>query len=114
MPRKNNSARQRNIKGRLDRREYGTSRIPEPPVKHYETPLEQLIVPDGKCSFRVRTPKARFATKARAEAALRQAQRKRNALGSGHVEKRVYKCPDGGCEGWHLTSRDEYTPRGES
>lgn len=106
MARKNNAARQRNAKGRLNRREKGTSRIPEPVNKRYETPLTALVVPDGHCTFRVR--KARFETKAKAEAALRQAQKKREALGSGHVEKRVYKCPEGGCGGWHLTSHEEY------
>lgn len=73
-------------------------------------PIEALVMPDGKCSFQGR-PKARFATKEKAQKALRQAQMKRARVGSGHVEKRYYACPDGGCGGYHLTSREEYRER---
>ena len=68
-----------------------------------------MVLPDGRCNFmNPARPKARFATKEKADKALVQAQKKRQFSGSGHVEKRVYRCPEGGCEGWHLTSREVF------
>lgn len=72
--------------------------------------VEDLIIPDGTCRFQGR-PKARFATREKAQTALSRAQRDRARTGSGHVEKRVYACPEGGCGGWHLTSREAYSER---
>lgn len=66
------------------------------------------MIPDGTCHFIRRSPKAMFATKEKAEKALRQAQLNRQRIGSGRMEKRFYKCPEGGCGGYHLTSREEY------
>lgn len=71
--------------------------------------VEDIVLPDGQCRFQTpRRPKARFATKAKGEAALKQAQQQRSRIGSTHVEKRVYECPEGGCGGWHLTSRETF------
>jgi hypothetical protein len=43
-----------------------------------------------------------------APAALRQAQDKRKAEGSAHMEKRWYLCPR--CNWCHLTSRETWSP----
>lgn len=71
--------------------------------------LEKMVVPDGQCRmFGAVKPKARFATEEKAAQALRQAQKTRARQGTGHVEKRFYPCPEGGCGGFHLTSREAY------
>ena len=107
MSRKNNNVRRRNAKGRLDRRERGSGRRPVPQQPRVR--VEEMILPDGQCMFQSpRRPKARFDTEQKAAAALRQAQRQRARTGSGHVEKRYYRCPQGGCGGFHLTSRDAF------
>lgn len=100
MGRKNRNA----ARARLSRK--GEGRIPQLPVRRVA--IDELIIPDGQCTFRTRKPKARFSTKAKAETALSQARRQRERIGSGHVEKRVYQCPEGGCGGFHLTSRESY------
>lgn len=107
MPRSNNNVRRKNAKGRLSRREKGASR---PPVRQQpRVRVEEMVLPDGQCTFQsANRPKARFDSKEKAEVALRQAQRQRARTGSGHVEKRTYRCPEGGCGGWHLTSRDAW------
>lgn len=72
-------------------------------------PLEDMVMPDGICSFVAkRKPKVRFSTEEKALQALSQAQRKRAATGSTHVEKSIFPCPEGGCGGWHLSSREEF------
>lgn len=73
-------------------------------------PIEKIIVPDGKCYFRSRHGKLSF-TQEKAEAALKRAQENRARQHNGHVESRIYECPEGGCGKWHLTSRSEYTER---
>lgn len=101
MGRKNSRAN----RTRLQRRQRG-----EKPLKVSGLPaiqIEDLIIPDGVCNFQGRK-KARFATEERAATALRQAQHNRARRGSGHVEKRYYPCPEGGCGGFHLTSRETY------
>jgi hypothetical protein len=108
MARKNRNVRRSNDKGRLVRRQRGQS-----PVKaHKQVPrtnVEEMVLPDGQCTFmNPRRPKARFATKDKAAAALRQAQVQRARSGSHHVEKRFYRCPEGGCGGYHLTSREAF------
>ena len=70
-------------------------------------------MPKGKCYFRSRYGKLIF-TEAEAGKALRQAQANRERHGSGHREERTYACPEGGCGGWHLTSRKTYEERGKS
>lgn len=75
---------------------------------------EEMILPLGRCMFRVpptRMGKLIFANEETAAKALAQAQAKRSHQATGHVEKRYYECPEGGCGGWHLTSRDEYQKR---
>lgn len=111
MGRKNSKVRKANSKGRLARRgqreEFrGLSNPEQPRVK-----LESLVLPDGKCPRPGRRPKARFLTEEKAKRALRQAQLQRSRVGSGHVEKRYYKCPEEGCGGYHLTSRETYEER---
>lgn len=86
-----------------------------PPTKRnrklLRTPIEEMVVPVGKCYFRSRHGKLRF-TEAEVDKALKQAQRNRAASGSTHAEERYYPCPEGGCGDYHLTSRTTYTPRG--
>lgn len=69
-------------------------------------PLERLVVPRGRCFYRSKNGKLRFAAED-AQEALRQAQAKRERMGSTYHEERVYECIDG-CGDWHLTSRKEY------
>lgn len=105
MSRKNGNVRRSNDRGRLARRNAELA----PKVK--EQPrirIEDLVLPDGQCKHFTKRPKARFATKHKADKALAQAQQQRARIGSGHVEKRVYQCPKGGCDGWHLTSREAF------
>lgn len=107
MGRKNSNVRRKNIKGRLDRRDQGKAirAVKQQP----RVQLEDLVLPDGLCSFQTkRKPKARFATEEKAQKALIQAQQQRARVGSTHVEKRYYPCPEGGCGGYHLSSREEY------
>lgn len=73
-------------------------------------PIEEMVVPVGKCYFRSRYGKLRF-TRDEVAKALKQAQRNRAVNGSTHAEERYYQCPEGGCGDFHLTSRTEYTPR---
>jgi hypothetical protein len=79
-----------------------------PPV-----PIESLIVPRGKCYRNSRKGKLRF-SKDEAPEALRQAKAKRQRAGSAYCEERAYECKtsEGGCGDWHLTSRQEYNPKG--
>lgn len=108
MGRKNSNVRRSNDKGRLARRQRGELHI-HPSKQMPRIHLEDLVLPDGQCRFmNPRRPKARFATKAKAEKALIQAQQQRARTGSLHVEKRAYPCPEGGCGGWHLTSRESF------
>ena len=108
MGRKNTAVRRANARGRLNRRQRGEGRAP----KKTDIPrvqVEDLVMPDGNCTFQSpRRPKARFATESKAAAALSQAQRQRARMGSNRVEKRYYACPEGGCGGFHLTSREEF------
>ncbi len=108
MARSNKAARQRNTKGRLNRREKGASRIPaNRSIQRLD--VSDMIIPDGTCLRNPQRPKAMFRTEENAKIALEQAQRMRARMGSGHVEKRYYACPeDRGCGGYHLTSRESY------
>jgi len=86
-----------------------------PPLKRnpkLRVPIEEIVVPKGRCYFRSRYGKLRF-TEAEIEKALRQAQQSRAAKGEVGGEERYYPCPDGGCGDYHLTSRKTYTPRTE-
>jgi len=108
VARKNNNVRRSNDKGRNSRRERGESPMPKVKVQP-RIQIEDLVLPDGQCRFQTpRRPKARFATREKADIALKQAQQQRARIGSGHVEKRVYECPEGGCGGFHLTSRETF------
>lgn len=97
-------------KRRLDRRVKGEVRVRDTRIER--VPVTKLIIPDGNCTFpNPRRPKARFATEEKARAALEQAQSQRARAHSRYVEKRYYACPEGGCGGFHLTSREEYQER---
>lgn len=108
MARSNKAARQRNARGRLNRREQGSSRAPgNRSIQRLD--VSDMVIPDGSCLRNPARPKAKFDTEEKASIALEQAQRMRARMGSGHVEKRYYKCPDDrGCGGFHLTSRETY------
>lgn len=107
MGRKNNAVRRSNSAGRR-RREKGEAPLPQ--VRHIaRVDITDLVLPDGQCKFQSpRKPKARFATPEKAAKALKQAQENRARMGTGHVEKRYYPCPEGGCGGYHLSSREEF------
>lgn len=107
MGRKNSQVRRANAQGRLARRQKGEGRINKQ-ADQRRIRVEEMVLPDGQCEFQSKRPKARFATEARAAKALAQAQRQRARIGSGHVEKRYYACPEGGCGGYHLTSRETF------
>lgn len=113
MGRSNQAARQRNSRGRLNRREKGASRLPSTRDTHIpRVDLSQLVMPDGRCMRNPRRPKDIFMSEENAERALRQAQQTRLRMGATHMEKRYYLCKtsEGGCGGHHLTSREEYDP----
>lgn len=74
--------------------------------------VEKMVTPDGKCFFRSKFGKDIFLTETKAARALKQVQQQRLRQGTGHVEKRYYSCPEGGCGGFHLTSRETYEERG--
>lgn len=108
MPRKNSRVGRPKQRGRYAaERHIGVA----PKKQQPRVELEKLIMPDGQCTFHLKRPKARFATKEKANAALRQAQQQRARVGSAYAEKRVYECPDGGCGGWHLSSREAFDVR---
>lgn len=107
MARKNSRVRRSNDRGRLARRQPGDPGVPKAP-QQARIRVEDIVMPEGQCRFGTAKPKARFGTRAGADKALAQAQQQRARIGSTHVEKRVYHCPDGGCEGWHLTSREAF------
>lgn len=108
MSRKNNNVRRRNIKGRMDRRQKGEPRFNARKEQPRLRP-EEIIIPDGLCYFpNRRKGKMIFMTKDKAAKALLQAQQQRARIGSSHVEKRYYSCPEGGCGGFHLTAREEF------
>lgn len=111
MGRKNSSVRRSNSAGRR-RREKGEPKIP-PQRQIARVDVTELVLPDGQCRFQSpRKPKARFATPEKAAAALKQAREQRFRMGNtGHIEKRYYACPEGGCGGYHLTSRSEFDER---
>jgi len=102
MPRRNGRGGRPQAR-RVERKGYAG---PPPP------PITALVVPKGKCYFHNRHGKLIF-TEAEATKALRQAQAARERRGSGHREERTYQCPEGGCGGWHLTSRKTYEERGQ-
>lgn len=110
MGRSNAAARKRN--NRMNRRVKGESRQSVAIRTIPRVEAESLIIPDGQCRRNPRFPKAIFRTEEKAAKALRQAQQMRARSGSAHVEKRYYACleSEGGCGGFHLTSRDTYTP----
>jgi hypothetical protein len=112
MGRKNGNVRRSNDKGRLARRQRGERPGPKGigAIPH-GVELDKMVLPDGQCMFRTTRPKARFATEEKAAEALRQAQKLRAQRGSTHVEKRYYACPQGGCGGFHLTSREQFDER---
>lgn len=75
--------------------------------------VEKMVTPDGKCYRQSRSGKDIFLTEDKARRALKQVQAQRRRSGTGHVEKRYYPCPEGGCGGYHLTSRESYEERGK-
>lgn len=107
MGRKNSRVGRKNDRGRIARQMLAEIQ-PHKQVHGIRIPVEKLIMPSGQCSFQSKRSKAIFATKEIANEALKQAQLKRAKTGSGHVEKRVYACPEGGCGGYHLSSRESF------
>ena len=107
MGRKNSRVRRSNDRGRRNRKkleELGVARGQRTTI-----PLEDIVMPDGRCNFVAkRKPKVRFSDEDKARRALAQAQQKRLDTGSSHTEKSVFRCPPGGCGGWHLSSREEF------
>lgn len=110
MGRSNKAARARNH--RLNRRVRGETRQSSTVRSIPRVEASDLIIPDGQCHRNQRRPKAMFATESKAAAALKQAQQMRARMGASTVEKRYYACleTEGGCGGYHLTSRESYDP----
>jgi len=109
MPRKN--------KSRRNPQAYRRGKDAPPPLKRnpmLKVPLEQMVIPKGRCYFRSRKGKLRF-TEAEVGKALEQARRSREARGlpPDTAAKRYYPCPEGGCGDYHLTSRTEWIERGQ-
>lgn len=84
------------------------------PMTPLPVSIEKMVLPTGRCYFRSKGGKLIFKTEAEAAAALRQANAKRRVQSNGHVECRFYACPEGGCGGFHLTSRAEFQERGKT
>lgn len=87
-------------------------RADQPPVPKNKPhmapiPIEKIVVPKGRCTFRSRHGKLRFSAED-VQRALKQAQHNRKVKGSTHAEARYYQCPPGGCGDFHLTSREAY------
>ena len=94
------------VRSRRTRREYRGEQVRNPDYNIPRVQPTDMVIPDGKCPGRARKP--RFATEEKAKAALKQAQLNRARIGSTWVEKRYYPCPVTGCNGFHLSSRDEF------
>lgn len=106
MPRKNHrNGRTPQARRKTDGSTGGRRTAPPPP------PLSELVIPKGKCYWRSRKGKMIF-TQAEAQKALQQAQQARQRTGSAYAERRAYPCPEGGCGGYHLTSRETYQEKG--
>lgn len=101
MPRKNSK-----VRSRRTRREHRGEQVRTPDFTIPRVRTTDMVIPDGKCPGRVGKP--RFADEEKALKALAQAQANRARVGSPWVEKRVYECPVTGCNGWHLSSREEF------
>lgn len=102
MGRKN----RRRTRPQARRREDGISVGRSPRVS---TPVERLVIPQGRCYRNSRKGKLKFAVQD-APAALRQAKARRKKSGSRYVETRWYECEV--CGFAHLTSAEEYEERG--
>jgi len=107
MPRRNSRPHRKQVKRLKPGQATPRARRPD----RARDPLDQLVLPVGRCFFKSRKGKLTFATEADAEKALKQAAAKREHQLNGHVESRFYPCPPDGCGGFHLTSRDEYEER---
>lgn len=112
MGRKNGNVQRSKDRGRRARQVREEKGIKARPDIQFN--VEKMVTPDGRCFFRNRFGKDIFLTKEKAERALRQVQAQRRRSGTGHVERRYYKCPEGGCGGYHLTSRESYEERGKA
>lgn len=112
MGRKNSNVRRSKDRGRRARQEAEQRGFKT--RRDVQINVERMVTPDGRCHFRSRFGKDIFLTKEKAERALKQVQAQRIRSGTGHVEKRYYKCPEGGCGGYHLTSRETYEERGKA
>jgi hypothetical protein len=113
MGRKNSKVGRSNDRGRRARmaaKERGISSD----MSQARIEVSKMVTPDGRCYLQSRRGKDIFLTVEKAERALKQAQTMRRRSGTGHMEKRFYPCPDGGCGGYHLTSRETYEERGRS
>lgn len=77
-------------------------------------PIDRVVIPAGRCFHKNRKGKLIFVTEEKAYEALRQAKAAKIRQGSGHVPQRVYPCPEGGCGGFHLSSRTQWVDRGKA
>lgn len=103
MPRKNSRVQRTKTP-----RRYRPTDTPQRPRNLAPIPIENTVVPKGKCYFRNRYGKLIF-TQDQVDTALKHAQHNRTLSGSGKREQRYYKC-DGG-DHFHLTSRETWEPR---
>lgn len=105
MGRKNKNVRRSNDRKRLHREK--TAALPKRD-RHARVDVERMVTPAGKCYFQTWNGLDIYPTPAIARRALEQVQAQRRFSGSGRIEKRFFECPEGGCGGYHLTSREEY------
>lgn len=92
--------------GQARRKADGTKGQTTPPPP----PIEEMIVPRGRCFLQSRKGLLRF-SEAEAARALLQAQQSRARRHSGYVEDHAFPCPAGGCGDWHLSARTQYIER---
>ena len=109
MPRRNARVSRRSTI-RKYRDNHKTSRPRVAPI-----PVEDTVVPKGRCYIRSRQGKLKF-TKEEVNTALRHAKHTRQLRGgkSTKTEARYYSCEDGrpeGCGYWHLTSLEKWEPK---
>jgi hypothetical protein len=105
MPRRN----QRREGGQVSKRTFSSrGAIVNGDGLHWRPDLEKLVEPSGRCGGRP-DGKLRFVGEDVADAALKQAQRRRNWQNNPHAEKRYYwcsKCSTDLEQSYHLTSAD--------
>lgn len=105
MARKNHRRGFQASKRDRDRKRHQSVVKPPPPP-----PVTDVVIPMGRCHYPHK--KLRFSLED-APKALARARADRLRRGQANPERRFYYCDPtkGGCDAYHLTSREHYTPR---